>query len=253
MRSVLLLLLTAAATTAEAQLLNGKIVYESTFTFNSGTTDSAAKASGLPAEILKMIPAGQKTKKILYYTADNSLYENDPAPAAEEHFEQGNMKVQFHSEAPEEKIFTDILNHKKVQQRDLMGRTFLVSGDINPAKWKMTGRQKLVLDMPCMEAMLAGEGDTVIAWYAPGIPVSTGPEGMGGLPGLILEAAIGKSVTVKALSVTVDATAASHIKLPVKGKKISEPAFRELAKAKQEELQKQYGSNEQVIFRVISK
>ena len=67
----------------------------------------------------------------------------------------------------------------------------------------------------------------VIAWYTPEIPLPYGPDGYGGLPGLIL--LLEDNGTLTTLN-RINSSKDEEIKIssPVKGKKISEDDFDEL-------------------------
>jgi GLPGLI family protein len=131
------------------------------------------------------------------------LYENNKEVKEEEsnEYEQDGMKIRMEHNKSDEKIFTNFKSGEMIAQRDLMGRMFLVKGVKETPKWKITDRQKNILDMPCQEAWYANETDTVTAWYTTAIPVSGGPKDLAGLPGMILEVSIGKAINIKAGSV----------------------------------------------------
>lgn len=59
-------------------------------------------------------------------------------------------------------------------------------------KWKLFNETKIINNYKCykatiLEEMSNGKTKVVTAWYCPEIPVSVGPKGYGGLPGLIFE------------------------------------------------------------------
>ena len=59
-------------------------------------------------------------------------------------------------------------------------------------EWKLTQETKTINGYKVLKATRANE--KVIAWYTPEIPVSFGPKGEYGLPGLILELEISRSI-----------------------------------------------------------
>jgi GLPGLI family protein len=87
---------------------------------------------------------------------------------------------------------------------------------------------------------------TIIAWYAPDIPVAAGPEGNSGLPGLILELEEnnGRSV-LKAVEISPKVNVAS-IREPKSGKRISAEAFRKEQQAWMAEMQERMQSGGRV-------
>ena len=75
---------------------------------------------------------------------------------------------------------------------------------------------------------------TVTAWYTPEIPVSQGPEGYWGLPGLILEVNDGKTI-ILCSKVVLNPKEKTEIKASTKGKVISQKEYDEAVVKKMEE------------------
>jgi len=155
------------------------------------------------------------------------------------------------NDAPDEKVFLDLNAKKRIEQKSLMGRTFLINEEIKPLKWKITGKQKKILNYSAMEATVVTQEDTITAWFTTAIPIATGPDFINGLPGLVLEAAI-KNMTYKATNVTADAAVADKIKAPVKGKKVTSEQYAQIAKEKEAEIRRAYGGKGNVIIKTIS-
>jgi GLPGLI family protein len=80
---------------------------------------------------------------------------------------------------------------------------------------------------------------TITAWYTPEIPVSQGPEGYWGLPGLILEVNDGKTV-ILCSKVVLNPKEKVVIKPASKGKVISQKLFDETMIQKMEEMREMY-------------
>nr|WP_294775521.1 GLPGLI family protein [uncultured Flavobacterium sp.] len=77
---------------------------------------------------------------------------------------------------------------------------------------------------------------TVTAWYTPEIPVSHGPEGYWGLPGLILEVNDGKT-TILCSKIVLNPKDKVDIKAPTNGKEVSQKEYDEIVIKKMEEMQ----------------
>ncbi len=133
-----------------------------------------------------------------------------------------------------------------------MGRMFLIKDTIEKRKWKFTGRQKNILNMPCDEAISANAEDTLTAWYTTKIPVPGGLKEFGGLPGMILEINIDNNYNIKAKNIQEQAEVAKKIKEPTKGKVVTNAEYAKLNAKKQAELEKQYGGNNKVIIRQVN-
>jgi GLPGLI family protein len=152
-------------------------------------------------------------------------------------------EMQIHFNMPEEITYTDLKTGATVEQRDLMGKKFLVSGDATRRKWQMTGKQKEILSYPCQEAVSYGK-DTLFAWFTTSIPVSAGPPEWRGLPGMVMEASRvvgeGGSYTIKATKVEEGVQALSA---PKEGKKVTKAEFDKIQKEKQKEMEEQFGGS----------
>jgi len=81
---------------------------------------------------------------------------------------------------------------------------------------------------------------TITAWYTPEIPVSQGPEGYWGLPGLILEVNDGKT-TILCSKVVLNPKEKADIKAPATGKEVSQKEYDEIVIKKMEEMSEMGG------------
>lgn len=81
---------------------------------------------------------------------------------------------------------------------------------------------------------------TITAWYTPEIPVSQGPEGYWGLPGLILEVNDGKT-TILCSKIVLNPKDKVEIKAPNNGKELSQKEYDEVVVKKMEEMQEMNG------------
>ena len=84
---------------------------------------------------------------------------------------------------------------------------------------------QMTMDNGKMERKEINDTANIVAWFTTDIPVSTGPEVQGQLPGLILALDMSEGRTVyKALEISPKADIAS-IKEPTKGKKVTPAEF----------------------------
>lgn len=215
---------TISVAAANAQRTAGIISYERSLNTQTGF-------ESLPEDIRDAIQA-QKVKKVLYFNSDASLFLDDPDKGTVAATE--GVQISF-AGATEERIFMDMKKKELVAQRDILGKLFLVTEPLESRKWKTSGRQKKILDLDCMEAYSVGEGDpddTTFAWFTTAIPVPSGPEGIGGLPGMILELSLGKgTVNYTAVSIAADDDQ-QLLKPPTKGRKVSKEAFMKIRNEK---------------------
>ncbi len=114
----------------------------------------------------------------------------------------------------------------------LLGKAYLVEDTLAAPDWKIMNDMKEVAGHVCMNAFREDtvKKQRIIVWFALDIPVPSGPERLGGLPGLILEADINDGgmlitadrIELKKLTTELDAPK------KVKGKKINETAYNDI-------------------------
>lgn len=230
----MLVLCTLLASTVIGQTDNtkGQVIYEMIRKFE-------LKIQGDASQFQNMLPKERKGKKELLFTADASIYQKFEQEQVDEVMQEsvGGANVTIKMTEPNEVIFCDLKNKTNFEQREFMSRTFLVEAKTDTVQWKLTGNQKAVLEYNCMEAELVGAKKKTIAWFAPAIPVSTGPDGYVGLPGLILAMDIedGKT-TYTAQVINLKEIDASLIAKPKEGKKVSKKEFRKIVDEKMKEM-----------------
>lgn len=189
-----------------------------------------------------MIPSSQSISKALYFTADQSMYkdvgESDEV-LEEKHQQHGEQQVMVKvlSASSDNRLLKDFTTKKVIDQRDFMGKKFLINGELEAMTWKITGEQKKILDFVCQKAVMTEGEKTTIAWFTLQIPVSNGPDKYGQLPGMILglELEEGKR-TYMATKVEFGTVAPELLEKPKKGKKVTTEAFQKIKEEKIKEM-----------------
>lgn len=212
----------------------GEVIYEETMKLNF-------RIEGMSEQMLDRMPKERKSKKILYFNEESSSYQasKDQAveniPGARRGGGHGGMRIMMSS--PDNKVYLNFKDNLKIEQREFMTRTFLIKGEPTKDNWKLTGNQKMIMNYPCQEASQITEKDTILAWFAPSIPVSAGPENFVNLPGLVLEVNInnGKRMIV-AQKIDLKQIDKKLITKPKKGKKVSREQFRKIVAEKTKEM-----------------
>jgi GLPGLI family protein len=247
-------LLMVASIAASAQMKQGKIIYERISKMNIQVSDPA---------FTNMLPPERKDKFELHFSDNKTLWRHvEDGQDDEMNFDNGSgAQIRLVMPGSNDVIYSDISASRKVEQRELFTKTFVIEDSIRSFNWKIGPETKTLLGYNCRKATsqrtqqatrvnmdngvmkreLVTDTLEVTAWFTDGIPVFTGPDNyQGQLPGTILELDVnnGRSKYV-ALSVTPDAEVKA-IKEP-KGKKISPQEFASEREKMMKEMEKNNG------------
>jgi GLPGLI family protein len=126
---------------------------------------------------------------------------------------------------------------------------YLIEKKMSTYEWVLTKEKLIINDLTCYKAtttlkLQGRRGELlrpVIAWYTTDINLSAGPDGFGGLPGLIIQLEVNKVVTT--LKKIEFSDKPVDVKLPTKGKKMTEAEFDALMKDLTENRSKYYDKN----------
>lgn len=113
----------------------------------------------------------------------------------------------------------------------LGGQLYLVEDSAPTYKWKILNEIREVEGFLCMKAETQDtiKNQTIHAWFTTEIPVSAGPEGYSGLPGLILMLEINNGTAIiEASEITLDEPIAFKMPKKIKGKEVSYSAYRSM-------------------------
>ncbi|MCR9253417.1 MAG: GLPGLI family protein [bacterium] len=250
MQKLLLILgLTVATLTTKAQdYSQGKVTYKEVMQLKFDFSDNPQMES-----MKAMIPSSRSYNKELMIKDGKTIYRNGKNDDEESgdinvggQSESGGIELNIQISQPDNIVYQEPGKDVVVQKRDFMGRTFLIDGTTDKS-WKITNEEKEIAGYTCQKAVL-DDTINVEAWFAKDIPVFSGPESFGKLPGLILE------VTMENPDRTITATDVAFEEIneellpPSKGKKVTAAKFREIADAKLKEMQAEYGGKGNVIM-----
>lgn len=215
------------------------------------------KVDGIDMERIKsMMPTSNTQKKELIFTESQSIYRSVQKDENEENHtvetESDGMSIKVVRSSTKSELYTDHEKQITVENRDFLGRMFLIEGQNEGQKWKIGAENKEIAGYQCQQAILHKDSADVIAWFTPQIQISAGPAGYGNLPGLILELNIddGQRI-ITAISVDFTNKFSSEIKPPKKGKAITRDEFDTIVKAKMKEMGEMRGGN--AVFKVIER
>jgi GLPGLI family protein len=165
--------------------LGGTVIYTRTITYDfqeTGNPEWDAYAKTLPGE--------GKFEKQLLFTTEASLYQE--SLFSEEALSGAHQKAAFfvnYGKPPSpafKQLYIDFRKEERSALMEFMTRDFRITEPLEKKNWKLLPERKKIGDYVCMKATATHEGDEVIAWFTPEIPVSAGPAEYYGLPGLVL-------------------------------------------------------------------
>ncbi len=197
------------------------------------------KLEGESAQYSDMLPKERTERTVLYFSPDESLYHSDNEKPATDAIEQetGGTMIHYQVYQDDDKVYRNLKENKRIEQREFMSRQFLIESDAGKADWKLTGDQKTILGLPCQEGMREEDGKKIRAWFTPAIPVSSGPRNWGNLPGLILAVDINDGERViTATSVEFSKVDKSLLGKPREGKKVTEEQYKKIVDEKMKEM-----------------
>jgi GLPGLI family protein len=257
----LCIILTVVLPKVQSQTLatEGVITFEEKNDLHRFITDPQMRA---------MVPQFRTQPMELYFTETESYYkilEEDEDPMAGGGG-GGGFRVMMGRMTPE--VHINYETSIKLEQREMMGKKYLIEDTLKTRPWKLTGETKKIHGYDCMKATLTdtmrmggmrmsmsrsgpggGNRDTssisrrvdtaraqnIEAWFTDAIPVAAGPGIYNSLPGMVLEVDINKGEsTFIAKKVELKKVKSTDIKAPTKGEKITQAEFRK----KMEEMMK---------------
>lgn len=223
MKKILLLLaLIASGSFSIAQELYGEATYFSKAAVDRSWMEGNRELSPDQRKRIEdnLKKASEKTF-VLIFNRSESVWKEEKELAAPSQGGRGWGNFMGSSMGGEK--YKDITSNTFTEQRDMMGKTFLIKDDLPQLEWNITGETRKIGNYTAVKATAVKKNDeldlsafrrrgrnddkkkeedgetkltdmyeiddsvTVTAWFTPEIPVQHGPAEYGGLPGLILE------------------------------------------------------------------
>ncbi len=124
-------------------------------------------------------------------------------------------------------VYTDFKTSRVVAQKPVFEETFLVQDSVTKIKWKLTADTRMIAGYECRKAVgILDDTVAVFAFYTDELMVTGGPEGIQGLPGMILGVGIPRiHTTWFATKVDVFDVNMKEVKPATKGKKVTRAAM----------------------------
>jgi GLPGLI family protein len=243
----------------EAQQKEGTVVYERVMQMQIRIDDND--------HMEQMMPKSRTDKFELNFGNNQSLWKHVDEDNSADEMNNGGMQIRMIGPGQDDITFCNFDAGRKIEQRSMFDKKFIVADSIRKLNWKITGDTKTILGHLCQQATAQRYGkrtmmnmdngklerkeinDTtnMVAWFTTDIPVSAGPEVQGQLPGLILALDMNDGRMVyKALEISLKVNLAS-IKEPAKGKKVTPEEFRAETQKMMAEMEKNQGGGNRTI------
>ena len=155
-------------------------------------------------------------------------------------------------------LYKNIADQSYAQEREVMGKEYLIQEKSEPFEWELSGETKKVGNYTVQKASFTKIVDSkrfstgmtemenvkdtlqVTVWFTPEIPVSHGPENYFGLPGLILEVQNqGRTLICEKIELNPSAEPVV-IERPSKGKEISLEEFKKMEEEGMKQMMNRY-------------
>ncbi len=254
----LLLFLGAGLQAAFAQGFTGRAYYKSSSQIKI-SMDSTKMNPEQIAQIQASLKKQMEQNFILSFNQTESSWKKEaslgggPATAS-----SGGAVFMVASSGEGSTLYKNLVELNYVQEQDMMGKGYLIKDELKPAEWELSEETKKVGNYTVQKASFSRIIDSkrfstgmtemenvkdtiqVIAWFAPEIPVSHGPENYFGLPGLILEVqSQGRTFICEKIELNPSADPVV-IEKPSKGKEITQAEFRTVQEEGMKQMMNRY-------------
>lgn len=120
-------------------------------------------------------------------------------------------------------IYNDYRNGRTISQKPVFEETFLMEDSLLKIKWKITSDLRNIAGYECRKAIgIINDSIAVFAFYSDELLINGGPEGVHGLPGMILGLGIPRlHITWFATKVEVNGVNMKTVTAPTKGRKVT--------------------------------
>jgi GLPGLI family protein len=270
----LLILLTVPFHISNAQDFQGKAIYQTKTTMDMGNWGGREMSEQQKKQMMERMKSFLEKTFTLTFNKTESIYKEEErleAPGTGGGRGFGGFGASL-SGGPQ---YKNVKDQQMLQEQEFFGKQFLVKDELKKLDWKMTGETKQIGQYMCLKATAIKEVDDfdwrsmrrrddtaekkadttatkevseeieipktieVTAWYTPQIPVSHGPGEYWGLPGLILEVSADRTV-ILCTKIVLNPSDKEDIKMPTKGKEISQKEYNETVKEKMAEMREMW-------------
>ncbi|MGC4040036.1 MAG: GLPGLI family protein [Flavobacterium sp.] len=262
------ILLLLASSVSKAQSFQGQAFYKTkTSLDDSFNLESPGMNEEMKKNLMESLKKQFEKEYVLTFNKTESVYEEEQKLDAPSTSMSGGIMIRTENSG-DGKVYKNIRDKVSISEDEFFGKEFLITDSLRTYKWKLEGESKKIGDYTCYKATYVipvsreekeeyekmksqkSDGKTqflimdepkehlVTVWYTPEIPVSHGPAEYWGLPGLILEANFDKTV-ILCSKVVLNPKQKIEIKVPKKGKKVTNAEYQRLVEKQMEQMNNQ--------------
>lgn len=138
-----------------------------------------------------------------------------------------DLRSGFRPIADKNVVYTDFAKGISISQKPVFEETFLVQDSLTKIKWKLTPDTRNIAGFECRKAVgILDDSIAVFAFYTDELLIRGGPEGIQGLPGMILGVGVPRlHATWFATKVEVVNVNMNPVVPATKGKKVDRPTM----------------------------
>lgn len=173
----------------------------------------------------KMMPKFKTSYFDLWFDKTRTIYQ----PGREN---PDNNKLWGDNVAQENVVYAQLDSSKSISQKKVFEQVFLIQDSTRRIQWKITDETRIIAGFQCRRAnAIIMDSIYVVAFYTDDIITTGGPESFHGLPGMILGVSMPhQHVTWFATKVSAQPVTAAVMKVPSKGKKVTNTSLKEQLK-----------------------
>lgn len=220
---------------------SGIVKYEVTLNFTLEDIVAEEKKQKKELKTMrKIISESKKPEVVLRFEATQAISSVSKRMKVNE---EKNGTDFVYSRAGRDKRFVTnlIANSSNMQECKVLEKCYLIQQP--KLDWKLPQETKLIGGYLCYKAINISSNNKKkkpIAWYTPNISASFGPKQYFGLPGLILELEVYKKIYY-AKKITLNFKEVIKIEKPIKGIKVTEKEYQEMASSTMQNFKKSKG------------
>ncbi|WP_242156782.1 GLPGLI family protein [Aestuariivivens sediminis] len=271
-RRIAIILMGASLLSFGQTNFQGQAYYESKTTIDMNNFGGGQLSEERKKQIADRMKSALEKTYVLIFNQTESLYREEErleAPGQGRGFRFGMMSTGGD-------LYKNVKLKQYLQEQELMGKQFLVKDSLQDIKWQLGSETKTIGQYTCFKATATKKADfdfspfrrrpandkpqdstntqndkkneedpepsrevVVTVWYTPQIPINQGPDTYWGLPGLILEVNADRT-TILCSKIIINPSDKETIKVPSKGKEVSQSEYDQIMKEKTEEMREMF-------------